>query len=160
MEQIKQAVQSVGTSLNTLLASFKLDEEAKTFSGRDAHLLRFIAQSIGLKEPVVFYRVENGPQEPFVRGNSMYIDSAQFEFLKQHPDLVRFIIGNKLAIEVKGTDLVGDKHLKGIRAFKEEGLIKKYGVVSLDPNDRITDDGIHIWSFPSFLEKLWSESLT
>ena len=36
---------------------------------------------------------------------------------------VDFIIGNKLALEVKGTDLVTDKHLKGIRAFKEERFI-------------------------------------
>jgi len=40
---------------------------------------------------------------------------------------VDFIIGNKLAIEIKGTDLVADKHLKGIRALKEEGLIQTYG---------------------------------
>ena len=68
---------------------------------------------------------------------------------------VDFIIGNTLALEVKGTDLVTDKHLKGLRALKEEGLIQTYGVVSLDPSDRITADGIHIWSWRSFLQKLW-----
>lgn len=68
---------------------------------------------------------------------------------------VDFIIGNTLAIEVKGTDLVTDKHLKGLRALKEEGLIQTYGVVSLDPNDRITTDGIHVWSWRGFLKKLW-----
>lgn len=57
---------------------------------------------------------------------------------------VDFIIGNKIAIEVKGTDLVTDKHLKGLRALKEEGLIEEYIVVSLDPNIRVTSDGIHI----------------
>lgn len=69
---------------------------------------------------------------------------------------VDFIIGKKIAIETKGTDLVMDKHLKGLRALKEEGLIKTYGVVSLDPHDRLTDDGIHIWSWSSFLKQLWS----
>lgn len=69
---------------------------------------------------------------------------------------VDFIIGNKLAIEVKGTDLVTDKHLKGIRALKEEGLIQTYAVISLDLNDRLTADGIHIWPLKSFLQKLWS----
>ncbi len=72
---------------------------------------------------------------------------------------VDFVIGNQLAIEIKGTDLVSDKHLKGLRALKEEGLIQQYGVVSLDPNDRITGDGIFIWSFKSFLQKLWSQQL-
>lgn len=57
---------------------------------------------------------------------------------------VDFIIGNKIAIEVKGSDLITDKHLKGVRALKEEGLIEEYIVVSLDPNVRITSDGIHI----------------
>ncbi len=69
---------------------------------------------------------------------------------------VDFILGNKLAIEVKGTDLVADKHLKGIRAFKEEGLIQNYAVVSLDPNERLTEDGITIWPWKVFLNKLWA----
>lgn len=68
---------------------------------------------------------------------------------------VDFIIGNELALEVKGTDLVKDKHLKGIRALKEEGLIGTYGVVGLDTTERITEDGIHIWPWKIFLAKLW-----
>lgn len=69
---------------------------------------------------------------------------------------VDFILGQKLALEVKGTDLVSDKHLKGLRAFKEEGLVESYGVVSLDSHERITDDGIHIWPWQVFLSKLWA----
>ncbi len=72
---------------------------------------------------------------------------------------VDFIIGNKLAIEIKGTDLVTDKHLKGIRALKEEGLIQTYGVISLDPDERLTADGIHIWPWKTFLNKLWANEL-
>ena len=72
---------------------------------------------------------------------------------------VDFIIGNKLAIEIKGTDLVADKHLKGIRALKEEGLIQTYGVISLDPEERLTADGIHIWPWKTFLNKLWANEL-
>ena len=67
---------------------------------------------------------------------------------------VDFVIGNKVAVEVKGTDLVTDKHLAGLRALKEEGLIESYGIVSLDPNERITADGIHIWPWEVFLKKL------
>ena len=69
---------------------------------------------------------------------------------------VDFILGQKLALEVKGTDLVSDKHLKGLRAFKEEGLVESYGVVSLDSHERITDDGIYIWPWQVFLSKLWA----
>ena len=72
---------------------------------------------------------------------------------------VDFIIGDILALEVKGTDLVNDKHLKGIRALKEEGCIQTYGVVSLDPVERITADGIYIWPWKLFLDKLWSRAM-
>jgi predicted AAA+ superfamily ATPase len=72
---------------------------------------------------------------------------------------VDFVIGNTLAIEVKGTDLVTDKHLKGIRALKEEGLIYTYAVISLDTHERMTHDGIHIWPWKIFLEKLWSGAM-
>lgn len=69
---------------------------------------------------------------------------------------VDFILGNSVAIEVKGTDLVTDKHLKGLRALKEEGLIQSYCVVSLDSHERLTPDGIHILPWQVFLNKLWS----
>jgi predicted AAA+ superfamily ATPase len=72
---------------------------------------------------------------------------------------VDFVIGNSLALEVKGTDLVSDKHLKGIRALKEEGLIHRYGVVSRDPNYRLTNDGIEIWPWKLFLDLLWEMKL-
>jgi predicted AAA+ superfamily ATPase len=72
---------------------------------------------------------------------------------------VDFILGQKLALEVKSTTMVADKHLKGLRALAEEGLVEKYGVVSLDPNVRSTSDGITIWPWQVFLAKLWSGEL-
>lgn len=72
---------------------------------------------------------------------------------------VDLVIGNQLAIEVKGTDQVTDKHLKGIRALKEEGLIQNHAVVSLDPYERLTEDGIHIYPWEVFLNKLWAKEL-
>jgi predicted AAA+ superfamily ATPase len=39
---------------------------------------------------------------------------------------VDLVIGNGAAIEVKATALVQDKHFKGLRALKEEGLLKRY----------------------------------
>ena len=72
---------------------------------------------------------------------------------------VDLIVGHKLAIEIKSTSLVQDKHLKGLRALSEEGLIKKYIVVSLDANERIINDKIHILPWKSFLNKLWKNQL-
>ena len=72
---------------------------------------------------------------------------------------VDLIIESQLAIEVKSTQLVQDKHLKGLRALKEEGLIKKYIIVSLDESERITSDKIHIVPWKRFLKKLWEGKL-
>jgi uncharacterized protein len=68
---------------------------------------------------------------------------------------VDFIIGNQYAIEIKSTDHVMSKHLKGLRALKEEGLIEKYCVVSLDPNYRKTNDGIEIFPWKMWIKKMW-----
>lgn len=72
---------------------------------------------------------------------------------------VDFLIGDLLAIEVKGSKQVADKHLKGLRALKEEQLIKNYCVVSLDTTLRNTADGITIYPWQLFLENLWAGKL-
>ena len=68
---------------------------------------------------------------------------------------VDLIIGNKVAMEIKSTMLVQDKHLKSLRAFKEEKLIKKYITVSLDTEKRVTKDNIQILPWKIFLKMLW-----
>ena len=65
------------------------------------------------------------------------------------------IIGDETAIEIKSAELVQDKHLKGLRLLKEENLIKTYIVVSLDKKPRATKDGIKIFPWEIFLQKLW-----
>jgi hypothetical protein len=60
-----------------------------------------------------------------------------------------------MAVEIKATDLVQDKHLKGLRALKEEGLIRRYSIVSNDQIKRVTDDGITIYPWREFLAELW-----
>lgn len=84
---------------------------------------------------------------------SYWRSTSQFE--------VDFIVGQKLAIEVKATNLAQDKHLKGLRAFKEEGLksFEHYILVSNDPHKRTTDDGIEIYPWKVFLDELWGGSL-
>ena len=69
---------------------------------------------------------------------------------------VDLVLGDRAAIEIKATDLVSGKHLRGLRALKEEGLQRRFIVVSLDPERRRTDDGIEVWPFQSFLAALWS----
>ena len=69
---------------------------------------------------------------------------------------VDFVVDNQVAIEVKASNMVQAKHLKGLRALKEEQQFKSYVVVSTDPVRRITDDGIVIYPWQSFLSDLWS----
>lgn len=69
------------------------------------------------------------------------------------------IVGTHLAIEIKASSQVADKHLKSLRALREEGLIREYAVVSTDPNRRVTSDGITIWPWQEFLSALWSNTL-
>ncbi len=87
------------------------------------------------------------------RGERMtyWRSTSQFE--------VDLLIGQALAIEIQGTNTVGKKHLRGLRALMEESLIEHYAVVSLDCDKRMTDDGIVIWPWEEFLAALWADEL-
>jgi len=69
---------------------------------------------------------------------------------------VDLVIDGHVAVEIKATDHVMDKHLKGLRALKEEGQFPCYIVVSCDPEIRRTEDGIIIYPWREFLSALWS----
>lgn len=72
---------------------------------------------------------------------------------------VDFVLGNQLAIEVKSTQSAQDKHLKGLRALKEDGKVARYMLVSLDPMERTTNDGIILCPYNVFLNWLWAGKL-
>lgn len=73
---------------------------------------------------------------------------------------VDFILGNgDAAIEVKSTSRIQDRHLKGIRAFKEEFDVARCLVVSQDSSPRMTTDGILILPWQDFLERLWNGAI-
>jgi len=64
---------------------------------------------------------------------------------------VDLIIDDKIAIEIKSTTKVNDMDLKGLKVLREEGLIKDYYLLSLDPIKRKID-GIKIWPYDDFLK--------
>jgi len=72
---------------------------------------------------------------------------------------VDLILGDRWAIEIKSAASIADKHLKGIRALKEEGNIKNFAVVSQDQNERITADHIKVFPWKVFLKRLWDGEL-
>lgn len=71
---------------------------------------------------------------------------------------VDFVIDDEIAIEVKSTKLVSAKHLKGLKALKEEQIFKKYFLVSFDPLHRI-HEGLEIMYWADFLTHLWKNEI-
>lgn len=68
---------------------------------------------------------------------------------------VDFILGDhEVAIEVKGTDNVQSRHLKGLKSFSEEYEVKKLLVVSNDPFERILGN-VTVLPWRIFLQRLW-----
>jgi len=69
---------------------------------------------------------------------------------------VDFILGdNEVALEVKGTNMVTPRNLKGLKSFSEEYRTKKLIVVSNDPYPRLIGN-ILILPWKIFLQKLWA----
>jgi predicted AAA+ superfamily ATPase len=69
------------------------------------------------------------------------------------------IIGNgRIAIEIKSTDEVKSRHLKGLQAFKEDFSQARTIIVSLDKYSRIMN-GVEIFPAEQFLKALWNAEI-
>jgi predicted AAA+ superfamily ATPase len=69
---------------------------------------------------------------------------------------VDFILGDhEMAIEVKSTDMVNNRHIKGLKSFAEEYSVKKLIVVSNDPYPRQIEN-VTILPWKMFLDQLWA----
>ena len=68
---------------------------------------------------------------------------------------VDFILGDhEVAVEVKASENIQPRHLKGLKAFAEEYTVKKRIVVSNDPVERRIGD-IMVMPWSTFLTRLW-----
>ncbi len=72
---------------------------------------------------------------------------------------VDFILNDTTAIEVKGKETVGERDLRGLRALREEGLLRDYLMVCCEPRPR-TVDGLTILPWKDFLDRLCAGDLT
>lgn len=70
---------------------------------------------------------------------------------------VDFIINGKIAVEVKGKSNITRKDFKGLIAIKEEELLKKYILVSLEDTPR-KDGDIIILPWKDFITNLWLDA--
>jgi predicted AAA+ superfamily ATPase len=71
---------------------------------------------------------------------------------------VDFVVGKKIAIEVKATDRVSSFDLKNLKALREENLVEQFMLISNDEKSREIE-GIQLVSIQDFLTKLWDGKL-
>ena len=70
---------------------------------------------------------------------------------------VDFVFEN-IAVESKAKAVVGQRDLRGLRALREEGLLRHYLLVCMEREPRIVD-GIRILPWELFLDELWDGTL-
>lgn len=68
------------------------------------------------------------------------------------------LLFGEYAVEIKSTKTASAKHLKGLKAIREENVFKKIILVSRDKNERIID-GIECHYYENLLTKFWSKEL-
>ena len=68
---------------------------------------------------------------------------------------VDFLIGDRIAIEVKAKPRVTTRDLNGLRALDEDLDLERKIVVCTEPRPR-RDEGVEIVPVDRFLEDLWS----
>ena len=124
--------------VNHLLNRSKIEYKSEAFGHAFEH---FIYQELyahshysGLEYPISYWRTASQLEIDFVLGN------------------------HEIALEVKASDRVSDKHLRGLKAFMEEYKVKHSIVVCTEPLPRIHNN-IHILPWQVFLERLWAGEL-
>lgn len=120
---------------NTLSKKGLIQEKSSLFGDAFEHFIVLETRAF-----LSYYRLPHGL--------SYWRSTAQHE--------VDLLIGDTIALEIKATNLVADKHLRGLRALKEEGLQERYIVISMDSARRKTEDGIEIFPWQEFLDELWA----
>ena len=75
-----------------------------------------------------------------------------------HGHEVDFLIGEKVAIEVKSKRRITSADYKGLKALAEEGIFSDFYLVSQDPL-ATRKDNIHTIHWKEFLERLWQRKI-
>jgi predicted AAA+ superfamily ATPase len=69
---------------------------------------------------------------------------------------VDFILGGRVAIEVKATKLVDTRDLKGLKLLATEEKMERLIIISRDTERRQLDK-IEVWPYRMFLSELWND---
>ncbi len=87
-----------------------------------------------LKLPLMFWRSVNGQE-------------------------VDFLIGDKVAIEVKASEKITNHDLRGLKALHEENIFKKFYLISNDPINQKIDGYVECLHWKAFIKKLWKDEV-
>ncbi len=68
---------------------------------------------------------------------------------------VDLLLDDKVAIEIKGTDNINERHLKGLKALREENIFQKYIIVSNGLNRMAVGNDIEVLPWELFLDQLY-----
>lgn len=75
-----------------------------------------------------------------------------------HQQEVDFIIGDEVAIEVKASQRVSERDGRGLQALQEEGMLKRFYLVSQDPVEMVKGN-IQRVHWQTLLTRLWAGTL-
>ncbi len=108
----------------------------KAFENWIFHELSVYKRSRARSLPLSYWRLSNGAEVDFVLGDA------------------------EIALEAKGKDRLQAGDLKNLRQFKQDyPTVKQCIVVCLEPQKRLTDDGILILPYREFVADLWNGGL-
>ena len=182
MVNYNNIAQDCGVSANTAagyfdiledtLVGFRLPAFSRTVKRRLTRVPKFYYFDVGIvnhllhRKELVRGTTEYGHAfEHFViqelRAWCIYSESGErLTYWRTHSGLeVDAVLGDaRVAIEIKSAEEVQSRHLKGLRAFKDEYPQARTVIVSLDPINRNTD-GIECVYVLDFLKMLWKGTL-
>lgn len=122
---------------NYLLQRVNLTPRSEAFGKAFEHFmfqeLKAHAHYSGLNYPISYWRT-----------------TSQYE--------VDFVLGHNVAVEIKSTEEINSKHLRGLNAFSEEYPGMKRFLVSRDPTPK-KYEGVRAVPWTQFLEELWSGAI-
>jgi predicted AAA+ superfamily ATPase len=95
-----------------------------------------------------------------LKSYSDYISGEQLSYWRSTSGFeVDFIIGDHTALEIKAKKNLSPKDIKSLRMLAEEGKLKRYICVSMEPRRRKIGN-IDILPYKEFLELLWNGAYT
>jgi len=157
--------------LEDTLVGFLLQPYTKTTKRKAISTAKFYFFDIGVSNVLASRTKITQKTELFGKAFEHFIGlelRAYLEYMRDKRDLtywrsksgyeVNFLLGDSVAIEVKGTENVADKHLRGLRALAEDIKLERKIVVSLDQRARLIGD-IEIIPYRDFLELLWQNKI-